>query len=116
MTLIQQMIRDDGGIKRFSDRFKVPYRTVQDWSSGQRVPPCWLVHLFDQSELAIMKRTPIFRKPTSAQDELERLVKQRKEFINKILSKSTRKSDVELNKGLLKILDTTIINEVEKLF
>lgn len=35
-------------IKRLSDRFEIPYRTVQNWASGQRECPEYIVKMMDE--------------------------------------------------------------------
>ena len=32
-------------MKQFSDYFEIPYRTVQDWKSGARICPDYLLNL-----------------------------------------------------------------------
>lgn len=40
-TAISQL----GGIKAVSDRFEIPYRTVQNWSDGTRTPPNYVYRM-----------------------------------------------------------------------
>lgn len=35
-------------IKQISDRFNIPYRTVQNWSSGQRICADYIVNMMDE--------------------------------------------------------------------
>lgn len=44
-TLIERV----GGCTKFSRRFGIPLRTVQNWYYGERQPPEWLVVLIEQA-------------------------------------------------------------------
>lgn len=33
----------------FSKKYNIPYRTVQDWESGNRVPPVYVVELLERA-------------------------------------------------------------------
>ena len=33
----------------FSNRYNIPYRTVQDWESGNRIPPEYVVELLERA-------------------------------------------------------------------
>lgn len=40
--MIKKLIEETGGIKAFSVKYEIPYRTVQNWKSGTRQAPRWL--------------------------------------------------------------------------
>lgn len=42
----KELLEQSGmNMKRFSDYFEIPYRTVQDWKSGARKCPDYLLNL-----------------------------------------------------------------------
>jgi hypothetical protein len=45
MKCIKNLIKAAGGIAKFSRKYGIPYRTVQNWNNGERNPPSWLVGL-----------------------------------------------------------------------
>lgn len=45
---IKELIESNGGIISYSKKFKIPYRTVQNWKEGVRNPPDWLVNHLGQ--------------------------------------------------------------------
>ncbi len=51
MSKIKALIEAEGGLKKFSDKYKVPYRTVQGWHGKQRTPADWVVALFEANKI-----------------------------------------------------------------
>ena len=47
MTIHELRTLSNLSIKEFALFFDIPYRTVQDWDSGKRVPPVWVVKLLE---------------------------------------------------------------------
>lgn len=45
---IREMIEKNGGIKNYSEKYGIPYRTVQNWKSGVNEPSEWLKNLLDR--------------------------------------------------------------------
>ena len=46
MNDIAELIEESGlSLTQFSAEYDIPYRTVQDWHSGRRVPPPYVVSL-----------------------------------------------------------------------
>lgn len=45
MEFKELLERSGMNMKQFSDYFKIPYRTVQDWKSGARKCPDYLLSL-----------------------------------------------------------------------
>ncbi len=50
MNDIKKIIENEGGQKKFSDKYKIPYRTVQGWYGKQRTPADWVVALFEANK------------------------------------------------------------------
>lgn len=48
MTITQ--IRNLTGLKmtKFSELYKIPYRTLQDWEAGKRKPPAYVLPLLER--------------------------------------------------------------------
>lgn len=45
MSEIQKIITAHGGTVAFSQKYKIPLRTVQAWNAGRRTPPNWVTAL-----------------------------------------------------------------------
>ena len=44
----KELIKGSGmNLKEFSEYFKIPYRTIQDWNAGRRTPPEYLLELIN---------------------------------------------------------------------
>ena len=48
MTIKELMNKYRYNIKQLSDRFNIPYRTVQNWASGQRECAEYIVKMMDE--------------------------------------------------------------------
>ena len=50
MKNINDLIELWGGrfLKDFSEQYEIPYRTLQDWTSGRRNPPDYLLKLLEK--------------------------------------------------------------------
>lgn len=42
-------LREESGLslKEFSDMFRIPYRSVQNWDNGERTPPEYVLHMVE---------------------------------------------------------------------
>ena len=51
MKNINDLIELWGGryLKEFSDKYEIPYRTLQDWTSGRRNPPDYVLKLLERA-------------------------------------------------------------------
>lgn len=47
MEFKELLERSGMNMKQFSDYFEIPYRTVQDWKSGARKCPDYLLNLME---------------------------------------------------------------------
>lgn len=47
MTIKELRNACDMTIKAMSDYLHIPYRTLQDWESGQRTPPDYVIELIE---------------------------------------------------------------------
>lgn len=45
---LKRLISRTGGIKKFSNKYDIPYRTVQNWNNGTSTPPEWLITLLSK--------------------------------------------------------------------
>lgn len=67
MLDIRDLIKKNGGIKKFSEKYNMPYRTAQQWSDGKSTPSGWLVEIFykyEAAEEATKQLNKIFNKDT----------------------------------------------------
>lgn len=48
MTIRELLTKHGITIKELASRFKIPLRTVENWSAGSRVPPDYLVPMMDE--------------------------------------------------------------------
>ncbi len=43
----KRIITNYGSMKVLSDKWGIPYRTIQNWSGGQREMPLWQIEQFE---------------------------------------------------------------------
>lgn len=58
MSEIQKMIHAHGGTVAFSQKYKIPLRTVQAWNAGRRTPPNWVAALITNQKESTAKGGP----------------------------------------------------------
>lgn len=115
MTIVE-MIVSVGGIKEFSSKFGVPYRTVQDWHSLKRVPSSWLVSLFELSLFRNVNNPVSSFQLNEGLMHLRCLVNHHKSTSRILAAGGLSKEDSKKKKFLLSLSKNDIIEHVEKLF
>jgi hypothetical protein len=114
--IITDLISSEGGIKDFSSKYGIPYRTVQDWYSLKRVPSPWLISMFIRlSSMPVQKLS----NPSEVDEKFHQLISlanAHRRFTRTLEAGGLRKCDSKNQKFLRSLTRDEIIKEVEKLF
>ena len=64
MPDIRTLAADAGlSLRALSQRYGIPYRTIQDWALGRRTPPPYVLRLLEEAIKSTDRETPEERSP-----------------------------------------------------
>lgn len=101
MTIRELIDKGWGGQTNFANRYRIPLRTVQNWATGKRTPPDYVITLIEciaDLENTIEVKDGMYHSMSADEKELEELRRLEIEDTKKILKLTTENERLKWEK------------------